>query len=218
MVRGATRGLQMTSSFRLLIFTGALLLAGMVALRFGGQGDRSQAKSRLPVLHETGRFSLTNQAGALVRSEDLRGRPWAVNLIFTRCPGPCRQLTGVMREIQDGLGAGSAARLLTLTSDPEFDSPGVLASYGERFGADTNRWQFLTGSLGELRRVVTEGFLLVLVDKPEAQRETPDDLFLHSTLIVVMDSQGRLRTAIEGLEPGAARRVLEALRSLERED
>jgi protein SCO1/2 len=119
--------------------------------------------------------------------------------------------------VQEALPAGSPARLLTVTSDPEFDTPGVLRAYAEKYRADTNRWQFVTGSKAEIRRLVTKELLLVMEEKPEAERASPEDLFLHSTLIVVMDSQGRLRTAVEGLEHGAARRVVQALRQLERE-
>jgi cytochrome oxidase Cu insertion factor (SCO1/SenC/PrrC family) len=182
--------------------------------QFGGRRD---ASTPLPVLREVGSFVVTNQSGAVVTAADLRGRPWAIDLIFTRCAGPCPQLTQVMRVVQESLPQDSRAGLMSITSDPEFDVPSVLREYAARVGADADRWQFVTGSRAEVRRLATEQLLLVLVEKSENQRVTPEDLFLHSTFIVVVDRAGRLRTAVEGLEPGAAGKVVDALRRLERE-
>lgn len=201
---------------RAVIVSGALLIAGfagVTALRY----RQATRQPPLPVLAQVGDFTVTNQLGQSVTSEALRGHPWVANLIFTRCPGPCPQLTGVMRRIQDGLARTSSSRLVSLTSDPEFDTPSVLAAYARRFGADERRWQFVTGTRDQIRRLAVDRLLLVLQDKTAEQRESPEDLFLHSTLIVVVDAAGRLRTAVEGLAPAAAEQVLEALSRLERE-
>jgi protein SCO1/2 len=105
-----------------------------------------------------------------------------------------------------------------VTSDPEFDTPLVLGRYASKFGADTNRWQFVTGSRESIRNLATTQLKLVLAEKPEAERQGPDDLFLHSTLAVVVDGKGRLRAVVELLEAGGVETVLEALRALEREE
>lgn len=202
--------------FRFLIVSGAVLIAGVLAVLTLRSG-LAPRRPALPVLAQIHDFAVTNQAGQTVRAGDFLGRPWVANLIFTRCPGPCPQLTGVMRRIQDGLTPESPVRLVSLTSDPEFDTPAVLAAYARRFEADTARWQFVTGTKRQIRDLAVGQLLLVLQEKTGEQRESPEDLFLHSTLIVVVDGAGRMRTAVEGLEPGAADRVLEALRRLERE-
>ena len=68
------------------------------------------------------------------------------DIIFTRCAGPCPRMTGQMKSLQNVCRPDSNARLVTLTTDPDFDSPAVLKKYGDRFGADFNRWTFLTGT------------------------------------------------------------------------
>lgn len=207
----------MSPSFRWVILSGAILVAALVALRWVDTRTTPSIQP-LPVIREVGAFSVTNHHGRRLESIELRGRPWAVNLFFSRCPGPCAQLSGVMRTVQDRLqamGSASTARLLSITSDPEFDTPEVLTAYGSKFGADADRWQWVTGTKGDIHRLATEEFLLVLQEKEEALRETPEDLFLHSTLIVVLDTAGRLRGAVEGLEPGAAEKVVTMLRQLE---
>jgi protein SCO1/2 len=208
-----------SQAYRWLLVTGLLLVVATAVLwrmpRRAGAPDGGRAD--LPVIREVGAFTVTNQSWGRIEASQMRGRPWAVNLIFTRCPGPCAALTGVLRAIQDRLPPESAAGLMSVTSDPEFDTPDVLAAYAAKFGADTTRWQFVTASKEEIRRLATRQLLLVLEDKPEAERESPTDLFLHSTLIVLIDREGRLRGAVHGLEPGAADDVLAGLAALETE-
>lgn len=215
----------------LLILSGALLLAGFVVLTFfGGRvsverspaslsaADQASVATALPRIREIQDFSLTNQSGTGLGRSDLVGRPWAINLIFTRCPGPCTQLSGVMRSIQSGLPRGSESRLLSLTSDPEHDTPQVLARYAEKVGANAAGWLFATGPRATIRKLATKDLMLVLEDKPEVERSSPEDLFLHSTLIVLVDRKGWVRNVVEGLEPGASGRVLRILGELEREE
>lgn len=206
----------MSRPFRILIITGAFLLAGMLLLLVL-VGALRRRPAPLPVLREAAEFVVTNQLGATVTASSLRGRPHAVNLIFTRCPGPCRQLSGMMRKVTELLPADSISGLVSVTSDPEFDTPVVLSAYGAKFGAKPERWQFVTAGRDAIRRLVTEQWMMVLVDKAPEDRDGPDDLFLHSTLVVVLDGQGRVRSAIEGLDVGAAERVVAALRQLEEE-
>ncbi|MBL9139640.1 MAG: SCO family protein [Verrucomicrobiales bacterium] len=210
----------MTRSGIALIVSGALLVVGMalVSVLESNRARRSSSQSpTLPVVRSLASVAVVDQSNTHLTLADLHGRPWVVNLIFTRCPGPCAQLTGVMREIQRGLPPGSAARLMSITSDPDHDTPEVLSRYAAKFGADTTRWKFVTGDRAEIRRLAVQEFLFVLQDKPESQRESSDDLFLHSTLMAVVDGRGQLRGVVEGLEPGAAGRILAMLQQVEAE-
>jgi protein SCO1/2 len=112
---------------------------------------------------------------------------------------------------------------VTLTTDPDFDTPAVLNKYAERFNADTNRWWFLTGEKKEIATLATEGLKLTgfLETKPE-ERMNPADLFIHSTLFVIVDKQARLRGVIEtdsesGSWTNVQSELLETIRMLERE-
>lgn len=212
----ARRSVDPERLLRRLAWSGGVLCALMATL-VAWEYRKRVVSPPLPVLRMVGDFAVTNQTGLPLNSSALRGRPWAVDLIFTRCPGPCADLTRVMAAVQRGLPSNSRAGLMSVSSDPEFDTPAVLAVYAGKFQADPARWQFVTGDKAELRRLATEQLALVLQDKAEPDRTTPDDLFLHSTLIVIMDGEGRLRAVVEGLEPGAAQRVLELLARLERE-
>jgi protein SCO1 len=205
------------------IWLGLLLLLVTLALVALLAGLKSrEAQPPLPVLGQVGEFTLTNQAGAAVALADLRGRVWVADIIFTRCPGPCFRMSRQMKELQSELPSASRARLVSLTTDPDFDSPSVLTAYAGRFGADTNRWMFLTGTKREIGRLAVDGLKLSAVEKRPEDRESPEDLFVHSTIFVVVDRQARLRgvfqTGGDGVEwPVEKRKILAAVGQLERE-
>jgi protein SCO1 len=98
------------------------------------------------------------------------------------------------------LPANAPVKLVSLTTDPAHDTPRALASYAERFGADSNRWQFLTGPKADLVKLAVNSLKLTVLDKEEAKRTSPNDLFIHSSIFVVVDKQGRLRAVFESLD------------------
>lgn len=155
----------------------------------------------LPIVGELPDFALTNQFGGKFDRERLLGRVWLVDIIFTRCPGPCAQMTRRMSELQSLIPDDLPVGFLSLTTDPEFDTPKILNLYAERAKADTNRWLFLTGSKSELGRLAADGLKLVGQEKAAELRENPNDLFIHSTVFALIDKQGRLRGVREILPP-----------------
>ncbi|MFA6546413.1 MAG: SCO family protein [Limisphaerales bacterium] len=156
--------------------------------------------AKLPVIARVDDFTLTNQLDHPVRLADLSGRVWVADIIFTRCPGPCATMTRRMSELQAALPTNAPVRLISLTTDPGHDTPRTLAAYAQRFGADAQRWHFLTGAKADLVKLAVNSLKLTALDKEEAKRTSPDDLFIHSTIFVVVDKQGRLRAVFESLD------------------
>jgi protein SCO1/2 len=106
-------------------------------------------------------------------------------------------MTGQMRSLQNLLPPTSAAKLVTLTTDPENDSPSVLKKYGQHFDADFSRWTFLTGTKAQIAGLASDSLKLSAVPvKPEDRREDAD-LFIHTTIFVVVDKHARLRGVFE---------------------
>jgi cytochrome oxidase Cu insertion factor (SCO1/SenC/PrrC family) len=151
----------------------------------------------LPNLGPIADFTLTNQSGAAVSLADLRGHVWAADVIFTRCAGPCLKMSRQMRDLQKALPASSQARLVTLTTDADYDTPAILSQYAQRFDANTNRWMFLTGTKSQLSAVETGSLKLTAISKDAKERETPQDLFIHSTIFVLVDKHSQLRGIFE---------------------
>ncbi|MEL0059354.1 MAG: SCO family protein [Limisphaerales bacterium] len=209
-----------SNAYRKLFRSGLVLVLLFVGYglflinRSGSGGSGAPSTAPLPVLRTISSMDLVDQEGEPVNLQTFRGQPWFANIIFTRCPGPCARMTQKMRQLQEALPAeASEVQLVSLTTDPDFDTPEVLSQYARKFQADTRSWKFLTGTKEEIVRVSTQEWLLVMLEKGEAERESPNDIFLHSTLTVLMDGLGRIRGTYEILEEG---QLEEALADLQR--
>jgi len=175
-----------------------------------------------PVLGPVADFALLNQDGQAVTLADLSNHVWVADIIFTRCAGSCPVMSQSMKSLQDALPPASRAKLVTLTTDPEFDTPPVLKKYAERFGADSNRWMFLTGTKAEIGRLAADSLKLSAVPVKPEDRQNPADLFIHSTIFVIVDKQARLRATFEtqgdGVDwPKVQPRIVATIRQLEGE-
>lgn len=171
-------------------------------------------KPRLPVLNVLKDFSLTNQNGAVVTLADLRGKVWVGDIIFTRCPGPCPRMTKDMARLQDLWPKEAPVRFVSLTTDPVYDTPQMLKRFATEFKADGERWDFLTGPKKAIVDLAAGGLLLTTVDKSETEREAANDLFIHSTIFVIVDKRGQLRASVETDDEKALTRVRELVEEL----
>ena len=205
------------------IGVGLLIVILSVSFVLSQLQPRQRSAAKLPVLGQVADFALTNQAGQRVMLADLRGKAWVADIIFTRCAGPCPRMTKQMGALQAALPPTSSSKLVTLTTDPEFDTPEVLKKYPERLGLKaTDRWMFLTGTKTQIAGLAIDSLKLTAIEKKPAERTDADDLFIHSTIFVVVDKQARLRAVFEtdgeGVEwakvqPG----IVAALKKLESE-
>lgn len=172
----------------------------------------------LPVItKELPSFTLTNQAGQVVTEKDLRGSLHLVDIIFTRCAGPCPRMTRHMAQLQSKLPPKLPVKFVTLTTDPDNDTPEVLKRYGEKFGADFQRWSFLTGSKQEIKQLARQGLLLVAEEKPASEQTAPEDLFIHATVFVLLDKHGRVRGQFDSTDDDFLPRLTQAVKRLARE-
>ncbi len=169
----------------------------------------------LPVYGLVPDFKLTNQLNQTVSLADLKGQVWVADVIFTRCPGPCAQMTRTLRRIQEQLPPGSPVKLVSLTADPEFDTPPVLRTYADRFKAEPKNWAFLTGPKPAVYDLAMKGLKLAVQENATTNLS---ELFIHSTRIVLVDPLGRLRAVeFDGTEEDVVPKVLRAVDQLVRE-
>src|SRR6266487_6271797 len=103
--------------------TVSLLLVTSLLAALRARAERTRA---LPVYGKIADFTLTNQNDQAVSLTNLRGQVWVADVIFTRCAGPCLKMSRQMKDLQDALPAKSQFKLVTLTTDPDFDTPSVL--------------------------------------------------------------------------------------------
>ncbi len=174
--------------------------------------------SDFPVDRPIRPFLLTNQFGRPMTAGSLRGRVTVFDVIFTQCSGQCHQLSLQMREIQKQLPAGMPAQLMSLTADPEFDTPEVLEKYGRRYGYRTNNWFFLTGPKQDVYQLAIKELLFSVVEKPEVPRSTIDDRFIHTTAYALVDRRGHLRGVVQGELTNAVAEIVRRVKVLAAEN
>ena len=151
------------------------------------------------------RFVLTDQEGNQFDSADLQGKVWMGSVFFANCPGPCfrenQAIADILREIEDPNFVA-----VSLTCDPENDTPAALEHYADRFEADPKRWKFLTGDMDVIKQVGTKTLIL------------PVEIGVHSERGVVFDRQGRLRGSYHLLQEDRVERLKKLIRDVLAED
>jgi len=222
-----------------LVITGswAVRRYGLAALR-GIAG----APPRLEVYGEVPTFSLTERNGGRVSRENLLGTVWIADFIFTRCLATCPQQTATMAQLQNQLAFEPDLRLVSITVDPDFDTPEILRQYADRYHADPQRWLFLTGEERAIYVLAQEGFHLAAavnqaaaptpvarafsgvssdpVPRPEngpAAVTTPADpqaSLVHDVRFALVDRRARIRGYYSSLDPEAIARLRQDVRTL----
>jgi protoheme IX farnesyltransferase len=144
----------------------------------------------LPVLSQLPPFQLVAQDSSSFTRETLAdgGAPWVVDFIFTSCAGICVPMSQRVVELQK---EGLPVRFLSITVDPERDSPQVLTAYRSRYGGDPRNWTLATGTHEELERLGNQGFRLPVDSGSAAPDGTPE--FTHSGRFALVDGRGRVR-------------------------
>ena len=146
------------------------------------------APDRMPPGAVAAPFTLTERSGKDFDSASLRGKVWLASVFFANCPGPCfrenQALADILRTIPD-----PDFMVVSVTCDPDNDTPESLRRYADRFEADPVRWKFLTGDMDTIKQIANGTFLL------------PAEVGVHSELGVVFDREGRLRGSYHLLQP-----------------
>jgi protein SCO1/2 len=191
----------------------ALLVVGMIGLLGFSRPAKQAASSDPNPPRRLEAFTLTDQTGRTVTQADVAGKILVVNFVHTGCSISCLQVNQRMAEVQRLTSARDDVRLLSLTVDPRTDTPPVLAEFGAKFGADSNRWHLLTGDKAALYELIETSFL-----KRDAQPQTsPMPGGFHDVdYIAVVDRAGNVRRYFDGMRfttPAAIVKFLDQMRT-----
>jgi protein SCO1 len=188
---------------------GRALILVLAALAWPAPGVAHDAThdERLPTIGPAPDFVLTSQDGARVSLGDFRGKVVAVTFIFASCTDTCPLLTAKMAQVQDELGTDFATRIVfvSITVDPERDTPAVLKDYAQIFGANLAGWAFLTSTPEGIRDVTRRYGIF-------ASKTAGGDVD-HTFLTSLIDPHGNLRVQYLGVrfDPEEFRRDLLSL-------
>lgn len=153
----------------------------------------------LPRLSQVPEFTLTNGFGKPFGSKDLKGRIYMASFMFTSCPTTCPGLIERMKVAQKRLkGLGQKVALLSITVDPVHDKPDVLYKFARKNKANPYVWHFLTGSRGQLRELLIDGFKVPMGDKAPVEGVVGDETvtlmdIAHTEKLVLVDEKGMIR-------------------------
>lgn len=192
----------MTKPVQIVFYGGfAIILLGILSPLLV---EYAKPKPELPILGEAPPFTLQDSRGSDFSSAELSGKVWVANFIFTRCTGPCSTQSAHIAKLARQYRRDDDVRFMSISVDPEHDTPEVLADYADTFKADTSRWHFLHGSKEQVVSLLNEGFRLGSLDEPR----------YHSTRFVAVDRSGKIRGYYDGTDAKMVRLLSEHIDQL----
>jgi cytochrome oxidase Cu insertion factor (SCO1/SenC/PrrC family) len=150
-------------------------------------------------------FNLIERSGRAVTRAEFAGQNLVVNFVHTSCSITCFQVNQHMAKLQEQLAGRDDVRLVSISVDPQTDTPPVLAKFAARFNADPSRWLFLTGPQSAVDELVEGSFYR----RPDGAPRSA--LFAATDRIWLVDATGRVRRRFNGLKATAPEAVLAAL-------
>jgi protein SCO1 len=139
-------------------------------------------------------FQLTSQLNQPISQKDLDGTIYVADFFFATCPDICKQMSSQLVRVQEAFRDEPQVKLVSFTVNPEYDTPEVLKEYGERYGAMSDKWYFLTGDRDAIYTLAKRGFYL-----PVMQVEGQQD-FIHSEKFMLVDKDRYVRGIYDGTD------------------
>ncbi len=171
----------MSSKRTIFLFAVSVVAITLVAVFAIQKADFS--RQEIPVIAKVPAFSLQDQHGNTFTEKDLQGKITIWDFFFTRCPGACPIMTKQMAELYKLYASSQRVQFVSVTVDPEYDTPEVLREYAAANGVVDLRWRFLRGSIDSVITLSEKGFMLPAENLPAG----------HSTKLILIDQEGQIR-------------------------
>ena len=170
-----------TLTFLIIISFVLLIVCGYFSLKF------ELNRPRLPIVGQVADFTLKDSDGKDFSFNQLKGRVWIADFFFTSCSNICPMMTKHMAALNRSFALVPNIALVSITVNPENDSPEVLKSYAKKQNANPN-WHFLTGSREDITKVAVQSFKLGDIKQP----------IFHSSYFSLVDKNGFIRGYYDG--------------------
>jgi len=174
-----------------LIVVVAILAGGGFLVIQQAENSRTQ----LQVLGELPQFEMIERSEEPVGREIFEGKISVVDFFFTTCHGPCPTMSTHMSELYRVFKPSENVQFVSITVNPDYDTPEVMQAYARDYGVTDNRWLFLWDEIEGVVELCENGFKLAAEDLPGA----------HSTKFVLVDDQARIRGYYDGTDPASMR-------------
>jgi protein SCO1/2 len=157
-----------------------------------------RAAGELPDYGKVPDFRMVDSQGHDFDSRSLNGKVWVADFIYTSCPGVCPRMTSEMARVSQRLAKENDVRLVSISVDPEHDSPPVLNAFAHRYGGPTPTWIFLTGTPQTIHLLAYKTFHMGdIIAKMD-----------HSTKFALVDGQGHIRGYYDSFDPASIEKMM----------
>jgi len=163
---------------------------GAAALALLANRGATAKEQDLPKLYPVPEYEFTSASGEPFTTSQLDGNVWVVDMIFTSCAGLCPRMTTSMAGLAEQYAPEDGIRFVSVSVDPEVDTPQRLTEYGKQYGADFDEWIFLTGPMEEINALANDGLKLGGGELPA----------FHSDRFVLVDKEGVIRGYFHGTD------------------
>ena len=185
----------MNASRKFLITLSLFTFAAITSIAL--LGANAESKVTLPVLGQISNFKLYDARANEFSLKELKGKVFVTDFIFTTCSGICPIMTRNLKGIHDDFKTNANIHFVSITVNPEVDSPQVLSDYAKKYEIDSGRWHFLTGSRESISDLAVKGFKIGSVT----------DLVFHSAYLVLADKKAQIRGYYEGTNPEEVKKL-----------
>jgi len=193
----------MNFNFRLKIYIGVAIFL-IISFFF----KDSQPAKELPEIGNIPQFEFTNSDGNTVTLDNLKGKVWVADFIFTTCTMACPMMTGNMNIVHKKFKKNDNVRLVSISVYPEYDTPEVLKNYASQYDADTEKWLFLTGKEDAVKDIIRDGFKI----------GDYEDIIFHSEKFALVDKKGIIRAYYNGMKSEDMKQLKKDINALLKQD
>ncbi|MCG8600131.1 MAG: SCO family protein [Verrucomicrobiales bacterium] len=168
---------------------------------------RSSTGVRTGEFREVADFTFTNQEDRDFSRDELKGKVWVANFVFTTCAAECLVLSARLATLQRQFEGNEEVAFVSFSVDPQTDTPERLAQYAERWHAKPDTWRFLTGDPDKIDHLVKNTFLLPVSRDPIEMGKIISAKLIHSNKFAIVDRKGVVRAYVDGLPEDSTQTV-----------
>ena len=168
----------------------------------------AQPSQQLPKIGSIPQFEFIDSDGNTVTLDNLKGKVWVADFIFTTCTMACPMMTGNMNLVHKKFKKNDDVRLVSISVYPEYDTPDVLKEYASQYDADTEKWLFLTGDESSVKNIIKDGFKI----------GDFEEIIFHSEKFALVDKNGTIRAYYNGMKSEDMKQLKKDINALLKQD
>lgn len=167
-----------------------------------------------PGIHTIAPFSLTNQLGAIITNQQLKGHIYVANFFFATCGSICPKMMDNLSDVQRAFMQDDRVRLISHSVTPARDSVPVLFKYAADHQIDNKKWWLLTGNKDAIYTLARKTYFA----DDETGYSKNNNEFLHTENVLLIDKMGRIRGVYNGTLKLEMVNLIRHIKQLELED